>query len=240
MENVIFPMQTINITQRALDSYSHKGLEAWDIAGADTGIESAYAPCTVKVLAKLPYETTGFSNTVFFGSCDENGNPAKVLTENGQERILTFALTHDNNISDIPIGKIYKSGEKIYDEGTKGKATGNHIHMEIGEGWQYKKAKQSNGVWSIPNIVHIADVFYQLKDWNIIKRLNGYAFKTVDSRTVRPVNDSAQLADAMRAFQHVAGKAALSDPDKHRLDVDGDGDVDLTDAMKLFKNAAGK
>ena len=76
MQNVIFPMRTINITQRALDSFSHKNLEAWDIAGADTGIESAYAPCRVKVLAKLPYETTGFSNTVFFGSCDKNGRGA--------------------------------------------------------------------------------------------------------------------------------------------------------------------
>lgn len=184
MEYCIFPMRIINITQRALDSFSHKNLEAWDIAGKDTGIESAYAPCTCKVLSILSYSKTGFSNTVFFGSCDANGNPAKVLTNNGTARILTFALSHDNDISDISVGQIYKSGEKIYDEGTCGPATGNHIHLEVGEGWQYKKVKRADGVYSIPNIVHIEDVFFMLKGWNEIKRANGYTFKEVESRVI--------------------------------------------------------
>lgn len=239
MQNVIFPMRTINITQRALDSFSHKNLEAWDIAGADTGIESAYAPCRVKVLAKLPYETTGFSNTVFFGSCDKNGNPEAVRTENGEVRVLTFAMTHDNDISDINPGTVYESGEAIYQEGTKGNATGNHIHLEVAEGWQYKKVKRKDGVWETPNITHIADVFFKLKDWNTVKKANGYLFKEVSARE-ESADGLYTISDAMKAFQYVAGKTSLTETELKKYDINADGKVNISDAMQIFQIVSGK
>lgn len=177
MEFCIFPMQCINITQRANSPFSHKNLQALDIAGKDSGIESVYAPCTVKALAKW-----GTSNTVIFGSCDERGKATAVITENGDKRIVSFAFTHDNSISEINIGTVYKSGAKIYEEGTKGNATGNHVHMEVAEGWQYKKHLKSDGTWELDNITSIADIFYQLENWNEEKFLNGYTFKKVMSR----------------------------------------------------------
>ena len=237
MQNVIFPMQTINITQRALNSYSHTNLEAWDIAGANTRIENAFAPCRVKVLAKLPYETTGFSNTVFFGSCDANGNPEAVRTENGEIRVLTFAMTHDNDISNLKVNTIYESGSVIYQEGTKGNATGNHIHLEVAEGWQYKKLKRKDGVWETPNIVHIADVFFQLKNWNSIKNANGYSFLTVDSRED---NEIFSIYDAMKVFQYVAGKTTLTDAEQKKYDVNKDGTINIADAMEIFQIVSGK
>lgn len=178
VEYAIFPQKVINITQRANGAFSHKNLQAWDLADIDSNIQQAFAPCTVIVLAK----PTSNANTVLFGSCDEQGNPRAVMTENGTKRILTFALTHDDYIGDIKIGEIYRSGEKIYDEGKAGKATGNHIHIEVAEGWQYKKITDKYGHYRIVNIVPIADIFYQLNGWNEIKNANYYTFKEVEDR----------------------------------------------------------
>ncbi len=178
IEYVIFPQKVINITQRANGAFSHKNLQAWDLADIDSNIQQAFAPCTVIVLAK----PTSNANTVLFGSCDEQGNPRAVMTENGTKRILTFALTHDDYIGDIKIGEIYRSGEKIYDEGKAGKATGNHIHIEVAEGWQYEKIRDEFGHYRIKNIIPIGSIFHKLKGWNEIKNANGYTFKEVERR----------------------------------------------------------
>ncbi|PWM47471.1 MAG: hypothetical protein DBX47_00625 [Clostridiales bacterium] len=234
MENVTFLMETINITQRENGGYSHKKLEAWDIAGADTKIEDAYAPCTVRVLSILPYETTGFANTVFFGSCDEKGNQCPVRLGNKKESVLTFALTHSNDISDIKVGKIYKSGEPFYKEGTTGNATGNHIHVEVGEGWQTKKYKRSDGIWEITGCIPINGVFYFLEGWNKVKNLNGVSLPVVKYRSA-----IFSIVDAQKAFQIVAGKRKATGSDLQFLDINGDGVIDLSDVMKIFKIVAG-
>lgn len=190
MEYAIYPMKTISISQRANGGYSHVGLQAWDIVGTDTGIEPWYAPCRVKVLAINP--RSWMSNTVFFGSCDENGNEAKVMCEDGVARVLTFSCTHmeDEGLSKygIEVNKKFEAGEACYEEGKKGKADGYHVHMEVAEGWAYDKTKNSStGQWETNGIITIADIFYQLSGFNTIGGsygANGYTFKTVTSRTV--------------------------------------------------------
>ncbi len=82
MEYAIFPMETINITQRHNGSTSHGwngsvGCKAIDIGGAvpDDGktLELLYAPTTMKVLwVDRP------SKIVAFETCDTSGNPEKV------------------------------------------------------------------------------------------------------------------------------------------------------------------
>lgn len=186
MQYAIFPMRTINISQRF-----HSGHKAWDLAGEDTGIDYWYAPCRVKVLAIFPIKTTGFYNTVLFGSCDESGNPAEVMCEDGIARVLTFGCTHMNttNTFGLAAGKIYESGEVCYCEGNTGLGSkGNHVHMDVAEGWHYQKVKQ-DGQWLLPNLTNIANVFQQLKGWNVTKNLNGYTFKTVDSREIIEVKE---------------------------------------------------
>ena len=62
-------------------------------------------------------------------------------------------FAHDNDVSNLFVGKEIKQGEVFYHEGTKGNATGNHCHIECGKGiftdngWH----KNSNGYWSINN-----------------------------------------------------------------------------------------
>ena len=186
MQYAIYPMRTISISQRFHDKH-----KAWDLNGEDTGIDYWYAPCRVKVLAIYPIDTTGFYNTVLFGSCDENGNPAEVMCEDGVARVLTFGCTHMNSVQKfgLTVNKIYQSGERCYCEGNTGLgSTGNHVHMDVAEGWQYKKQKY-DGQWLLPNLVNIANVFHQLKGWNVVRNLNGYTFKEVESREVPEVEE---------------------------------------------------
>lgn len=181
-EYVIFPQETINVTQRAFSKkgQSHHTLNAMDIAGATFNIEPIYAPTTVKVLAK----PTSSANSILYGTCDDNGDPRAVLCEDGNLRILTFNFSHMNDISKIKIGTIYKSGDLIYEEGTAGQATGNHVHVEIGNGWQYTKHYDANRNYCLRDLVNVYDVFHQLNGWNKIKFLNGYTFTPVDSRAL--------------------------------------------------------
>jgi hypothetical protein len=185
MEYAIFPMQNVGVSQRhnTTKKYSHYQMKAIDIIGKDSGIEQGYAPFTGKVLA-----ITTSANTIFFGSCDENGNKAQVMCEDGVARVITVALTHDNNINDVAIGRVFKSGEKFYDEGTKGGATGNHIHIEVALGWVSKKtAYTANGYLKFADDVSLYphQIFFALKGWNKIIKANGYTWLEVDRREMK-------------------------------------------------------
>lgn len=179
-------MKYISISQRCFTNGSHKNLEAIDMNGSDTGIDHGRAPCCVKVLAVLHKDITGFNNTVMYGTCDEKGNKAEVLCADGKKRVLTFAMTHDNYIKDIKVGKIYKQNEVCYQEGTVGQATGNHIHLEIGLGWQTRKYKDANGNWCLKDLICPEKVFWLLKGHNEVcnRGLNGYNFPWTDSGEV--------------------------------------------------------
>lgn len=182
MQRMIFPMKTISISQRYHDSH-----KAWDMNGEDTGIDYWYAPCRVKVLAMFAYTKTGFYNTVIFGTCDEEGNPAEIMMEDGTTKVLSISCTHMSSLDKfgLEVGKIYESGERCYCEGNLGLgSTGNHVHMGISEGWQTEIIKYPDGKWYMPNIMNPANVFCKLRDWNVVRNLNGYTFKEVESREV--------------------------------------------------------
>lgn len=185
MERPIFIMKNVSISQRAYSTGSHKYLQAIDINGKDTGIEAGIAPCRVKILGVFTKEKTGFNNTVLFGTCDEYGNSCSVECADGSKRVLTFALTHDNDISWAKKGAIYTQLQEFYHEGTKGYATGNHIHLEIGLGWQTKKYKDEHGNWCLKNLIAPDKVFWLLKGYSNIcnKGLNGYSFPWTDNKT---------------------------------------------------------
>ena len=200
MQYPIFPMQNVSISQRAFTTGSHKNLSAIDINGKDTGIENLIAPCRVKVLAVLTKSKTGFNNTVLYGTCDENGAKAAVKCADGTSRILTFAFTHDNYISDIKVGRIFNQLEVCYQEGTTGQATGNHGHIEIGLGWQYTKYKDSYGNWCLKNLVNADKVFWLLKDYsNIVNRgLNGYTLPWTETGSEVSLVEVKEEDDTMR------------------------------------------
>lgn len=141
-----FGMKTLNITQGRFNGFSHANLNAYDLAGEDTGIDRWITYNELEVIGIFPYSNTGFANTVLFYD---------------NENDVTLAMSHCNFIPSIcSLGKVIPVGRTIYYEGTAGKATGNHIHLELGRGRQTSKVKINSSEWGLKNWINIEDYFY--------------------------------------------------------------------------------
>ena len=194
MQNAILGMRYLNVTQGYFSQYTHKGLYQIDLAGMDSGIDTWRSKMYLKCLNILPYETTGFANTVFFGTCDADGNMAEVHTPALGNVVLTLAMTHDNTISSsIKIGSVYSGDDMIYEEGTKGNATGNHIHLEIATGWVTSKVKftgnqyYNGSAWAMKGLVKPEEALFLLNGYHETPiNTGGYNWQWVDSIEYTP------------------------------------------------------
>ena len=129
MNNLCYGMKVINITQLPGGSFSHPN-GAMDMAGSDAGIDFWFAQGRWKCIAG-PWG----NGTYFFTAVDAKGNVEKVHCADGKDRVVTLALTHSaKKYVKTKLGAIYENGIPLYEEGTVGKATGNHIHYEVAEG----------------------------------------------------------------------------------------------------------
>ena len=123
MNNLCYGMKVINITQLPGGSFSHPN-GAMDMAGSDAGIDFWFAQGRWKCIAG-PWG----NGTYFFTAVDAKGNVEKVHCADGKDRVVTIALTHSaKKYVKTKLGAIYQNGIPLYEEGTVGKATGNHIH----------------------------------------------------------------------------------------------------------------
>ncbi len=177
MEKAMYPSKIIRITQKDHVG-THAGCWAVDEAGIDGGIGNLHAPFTGKIVKIYPNS----ANEIWLESLD------KVEYPDGTIDYMTILICHDNDISDLWVGKIIKQGEVFYQEGTKGNATGNHNHMECGKGkftgtgWH----KDSAGYWSINNGKKIDECLF-IDDSYTVKNAAGYNFKKVVSHFGTPV-----------------------------------------------------
>lgn len=169
MEKAMYPIKTIRITQRDHQG-THADCFATDEAGPDGGISSLFAPFT-GIIKKIYSKD---ANEVWLESIEP------VLFADGTKDYMTIMFCHDNDVSDLWVGKIIKQGEVFYQEGTKGYATGNHCHFECakgkftGTGWH----KDAAGYWSINNGKLVTDCLFVDDSYNLIQTL-GLNFKNV-------------------------------------------------------------
>ena len=165
----MYPSKTIRITQRDHQG-THADCFATDEAGPDGGISSLFAPFT-GIIKKIYSKD---ANEVWLESVEP------VLFADGTKDYMTIMFCHDNDVSDLWVGKIIKKGEAFYQEGTKGYATGNHCHFECakgkftGTGWH----KDNAGYWSINNGKLVTDCLFVDDSYNIIQTL-GLNFRNV-------------------------------------------------------------
>ncbi len=162
MFNLCFGMKVINVTQVPGGSYSHPN-NAMDLAGSDNGVDFWYAQGNWKCIAG-PWG----NGTYFFTAVDDDGTYCKVHCADGKDRFITLALTHSlERYIDTVVGKTYKNGQPMYEEGTKGFATGNHIHLEIANGVQVEKTyDKSLGVYRMANELNPFKVMYVRKGFS--------------------------------------------------------------------------
>lgn len=141
-EDVLFPMEVLNITQGD-NVGTHLGTYAIDNAGKDAGIDPLFAPVSMSLVY---YDTAANGNAVFFQSDN------KVRFADGSIDYLTTMFIHDNYIEDIKQVKHFKQGQEFGDEGTTGYATGNHSHMEYAKGkFDHPYDCNQYGIYHLPN-----------------------------------------------------------------------------------------
>ena len=174
LEYAIFPMDVLHISRsnnKAIGENkwgegSHKDFYSFDFSGADTTV---VAPFTMQVVA------IGGDHSVVFESVN------KVHLANGTEAYLTCMYTHDNNISGIKVGQVYKQGQYFYDQGDYGNATGVHLHMEIALGKGYysnNKLNEANLKKLRTNGIQVYDALY-VKTSTKISSDNGYPWRSI-------------------------------------------------------------
>lgn len=177
MEKIIFPLKYMNVTQGMDGSYSHKGTFAIDYGTG--GDEKVYAPFTGTI--KKIYNTgDGNANGVWLLSNE------KVLFADGSIDYAVMKCAHDNDISDLYIGKIIKQGQYFYDMGTAGNATGKHVHIEIAKGGKIGWYQNKDGNWMLTNSLDQTKAFFVPKDVKI-KKDGGYTWKTLVEEVGAPV-----------------------------------------------------
>ena len=187
--NLCFGMHHLNITQLPGGALSHPNL-AVDLAGEDTGIDFWFAKgCALKCIAG-PWG----NGTYFFVPCDAKGNHINVMCADGKQHKVTIALTHSNRkYVKTTVGKIYTKDQPCYEEGGKGakgpNTYGNHIHLEVAEGYKTSKYKDTKlGVFTMGN---------ELNPLKVMFVLDGYT-KVVNSRGVALVHtksENTKIAD---------------------------------------------
>ena len=179
MEKAVLNIKTLNVTQGMNGSFSHNGELAIDIGGACEWFKAPFTGTIKRIYAN--------TNTVWLESNE------KVLYADGTIDYMTIMTHHDNDISDLYVGKVIKQGEVYYHPGVKGYATGSHIHMGVGRGkfvspgWykgQYQP--QIDGyAWPIYNQYDVTKALFLYDKINVQYAMYDWK-KTSDFNTVDP------------------------------------------------------
>lgn len=174
MEKPLFPSEYMRITQGYMEG-THKDSYAIDNAGKDSGISDLYAPFTG--IVKKIYTTD--ANEVWLESIEPVEYP------DGTIDYMTVLFAHDNDVSNLFVGKRINKKEIFYQEGTKGNVTGNHCHIECGKG-RYNGTgwhKNNAGYWSINNGKKPEECLW-LDDNIKVLNSNNYQFKKISTEIV--------------------------------------------------------
>ena len=197
MQRALFPMRNMKITQ-GYSTGTHRDSYAIDNAGKDGSVENVFAPfdCVVKKIY------TADANEVWIESKDP------VQYADGTEDYMTILLAHDNDVSNLKVGQEIKQGAVFYQEGTKGQATGNHIHMECGKGkfegtgWFQNAA----GYWGILNAKKPQECLWVGTDVNVMND-GGYKWRKTNTPD-KPENKQTVDEIAQEVIQGEWGNGA--------------------------------
>lgn len=192
MQKAILGVDVLNITQGYNGAYSHKGRYSLDLVGRNNGYIELRAP--FDGIIKKVYSTN--SNVVWLESLD------KVEYANGVIDYMTIMTMHDNDVSDLYVGKIIRQGDVYYRGGTSGNVTGPHIHIEVGRGKFINTGwyKNAYGKWTIYNNIRVNDALYLPVDCQI---LYGYGYEWRRENEANTKDDVVDLQNALNSSYNV-------------------------------------
>ena len=203
-DRAIFGMKCLNVSQigsgyDGKNHYSHVSYEV-DLAGMDAGVDvwRNKMPNTLWYCAGS-WGTASTGNTRFFWSYDKNKKAKKVLCADGALRYITLALTHSNK--SFTVGKYYGLDEIMYQEGTSGYATGNHIHLEVCAGHVRTKVKNSKNGYNLANMLQANKVLFLLNGYSYVSNAGGLSWKKTDT-VPYTVNESGGSSSSEGTIKH--------------------------------------
>lgn len=152
MENLMFPMEFLRVTQKS-GVGSHLGSLALDLGGKDTGIDRIMAPCSGTIV-RVRENANG---EVYLKS----DGPVLLASGKVAENGVLVTLIHDNHIN-VKQGQHVKQGEYFYDEGGMSHGVagyyGSHLHIELSDGKASPmQAKNRFGAYCTPLQISIPD-----------------------------------------------------------------------------------
>lgn len=161
VQDFLCPFTDMYITQGSNGAYSHRGIMANDVRGANAGVRYPYyAPCDVKCLQV--YSQSGQS---MWQSLE------KVRFANGRIDYATFMICHDDS-QDCHIGQVVYQGSQLGNMGTKGNATGVHCHIQISQSKDTSWYKNGYGIYKFNNEYDLDDCYF-VDNTNIIYGMGG-------------------------------------------------------------------
>lgn len=131
LQNALFPIDVMYITQGSGGGFSHSGTYAIDFVGwngtSQVNRYPYYAPfdCT---LHRITSDRAGV----------EWRSDKEINTPKGKKKI-TLVCYHDNDVPNMKVGTKKKQGDYLGRTGTAGYVTGDHVHFEVfiqGQEWQ--------------------------------------------------------------------------------------------------------
>ena len=174
---------TCNVSSHASSS-SYPYRKPIDIIDNVSGNGNAYAPFDCKVVAKSPSN----GNTIAIESLE------KVEFADGTIDYMTIMVAHDDDISNISIGKTYKQGEVFYQEGNAGVSSGSHIHLETARGAYSKRSNSSQSIWAFvraqSNVVYPHNALFLYENTKISKS-GGYTWKYATTEEIYTITYDA-------------------------------------------------
>lgn len=162
IELFLCPFENLYITQGPNENYSHKGIMAWDVSG--TPQESYFAPATSKCVKIYPESGQSMWQTI--------GN---VRCPNGYVGPVTYMIVHDNDISDLYVGKVVNQGDRLGEFGDKGNATGSHCHIEFSQSGDTSWFLNQYKNYMFNNEVDPEDVCF-MDNTNILKGIGNWRY----------------------------------------------------------------
>lgn len=156
-ELALFVANSLVVTQGAFDTYSHMQQNAIDIQPTERAVRAPFNGTIVHI-----DDNEIACNAVWLQSND------RVLYADGTYDYMTVCFMHDNDISDIYVGRGVAQGEYFYDSGDYGIAAGKHVHVAVYRGQFNEYAMHiGNGDCYAEDAFFLPDDIYVYNDYGL-------------------------------------------------------------------------
>lgn len=161
IQDFLCPFTDMFITQGSKNKFSHKGIYANDVRGAQSGVRYPYyAPCDMKCIKVYPESGQSMWQSL-----------EKVRFANGRIDYATCMIAHSDS-QDCYVGQIIRQGSQWDNMGKKGNSTGVHCHIQVSQSKDTSWYKNSYGVYQFNNEYDLDDCYF-VDNTNILYGMGG-------------------------------------------------------------------